>query len=1001
MCRHRFLWLVCTSLLSLPLSLSAQTSTGAVRGYVKDQNGAPIADAEVQARNPQTGVLRSATSRADGSYVLPGLPPASYEVSARHIGFNPQRRQLAVPIGATVTSDFSLLEGAVELQAVTVQAQAAPPAIEMRTPEVATNVSQQQIQALPSPSRNFLDLAGLAPGVTASEDRVSGNITRGVQSKTLSAGGASPNQINVFVDGASLKNDLTAGGIAGQDASRGNPFPRNAVQEYRVISQNFKAEYQKSSSAIITATTRSGTNTWTGSALFTYQNKSFVAADSFDVAQSFKKPDYSRSLTGFSIGGPIQHDRLFFFGSYEGNYQNRGQRVLFTPPAGLPVGNGLDSVNLRGFNGAFQSPFRETLLFGKVTYAAGSNSSAELSFSNRAETDFRDFNLTSSFQSAVNYRNRVSIANLKYSYFTGPWLNEAAIIFDRSQRNPSPATPGIPGRLFHYSGQDAYIGSNRSTQDFIQRRVGLRNDVTYSGLHSGGDHVIKGGVSLDFVHYDITKRNDETPVFEYARFVDAANYGWTQDSTQLPFNFRTPYQVTYGTGVPGLATTNKQFGAYLQDDWSPSSRLMLNIGLRWDFESKMLNTDYVTPQNVVDTLTKYNDSLPIPLDLSRYISTGNNRKPFYGAMQPRLGFSYGLDEANKTTVFGGWGIYYDRSIFDFSVDEIQKIAHPTYIIQFAHPDSAATPTRIQWNNSYLTADTTVLNPLARANGLPEAFLLDNKMKPPRTTQWSLGLRHAFGALVAALTYQNQRGTNLFTYNWANFGLNPNGSCCKSFDVGAHGFRNIIYSTEQGKTWYNAVSLQLDRPYHRTTSNWGWGTGLTYTYATRYIAGVDNLNDITSSFPGAFPNTLGIPKHADNGGNDEHHHIVANWITDVPYVFGIQFSGLITLGSGATLDIGCPARFCGPSTYINGGFRPKRYSFIIPNAFAYRRVDFKLRKDFPRIQGTSLGVTLDVFNVFDYKNFGCFNTDYAPANRGKSTCLASDPRRLQVGAEYNF
>src|SRR5882762_1841296 len=96
MCRHRFLWLVCTSLLFLPLSLGAQTSTGAVRGYVKDQNGAPIADAEVQARNPQTGVLRSATSRADGSYVLPGLPPASYEVSARHIGFNPQRRQLAV-----------------------------------------------------------------------------------------------------------------------------------------------------------------------------------------------------------------------------------------------------------------------------------------------------------------------------------------------------------------------------------------------------------------------------------------------------------------------------------------------------------------------------------------------------------------------------------------------------------------------------------------------------------------------------------------------------------------------------------------------------------------------------------------------------------------------------------------------------------------------------------------------------------------------------------------
>src|SRR5712671_497928 len=151
MYRHRFLWLACITLLASPLSLSAQTTTGTVRGYVKDQNGAPIAGADVQARNPETGVLRSATSRADGSYVLPGLPPASYEVSARHIGFNPQRRQLAVSIGATVSSDFTLQEGAVELQAVTVQAQAAAPAIEMRTPEVATNISQQQLQALPSP----------------------------------------------------------------------------------------------------------------------------------------------------------------------------------------------------------------------------------------------------------------------------------------------------------------------------------------------------------------------------------------------------------------------------------------------------------------------------------------------------------------------------------------------------------------------------------------------------------------------------------------------------------------------------------------------------------------------------------------------------------------------------------------------------------------------------------------------------------------------------------
>src|SRR6267378_8275144 len=149
----------------------------------------------------------------------------------------PQRRQVVVQIGATTPVDFTVQAGAVELRAVTVQAAAT---VELRTSEVATNVTPQQIQQLPSPSRNFLDLAGLAPGISVTEDRINGT------SRTFAGGGGSANQVNVFVDGSSLKNDLTAGGVAGQDASRGNPFPRNAIQEYRVISQNFKAEYQKS-----------------------------------------------------------------------------------------------------------------------------------------------------------------------------------------------------------------------------------------------------------------------------------------------------------------------------------------------------------------------------------------------------------------------------------------------------------------------------------------------------------------------------------------------------------------------------------------------------------------------------------------------------------------------------------------------------------------------------------------------------------------------------------
>lgn len=964
------------SILATP-SAVAQTSTAIIRGRVTDEQGAPVPDARITVRNPATGAERTISSQPDGHYALPGLAPAEYDLTVRRVGLAAQQRHVAVLVGETVTADFRLAASAVEVAAVTVEA----PTVETRTSEVATNVTQQQLQQLPSPSRNFLDLAALAPGVTITEDRINGTGFR-----TFQADGQDPSSSNIFVDGTSLKNDLTAGGVTGQDASRGNPFPRSAIQEYRVITQNFKAEYQKASSAIITATTKSGSNVWSGNALFGYQNKDLVALDTFQRATpNFTKPDYTRSLAALSVGGPIQRDRLFFFGAYEGNYQNRSNQVLFAPPSGFPS---LDTVNLAQYNGNFVSPFRETMVFGKLNYTIDPKSSAELSFSTRHETDVRDFGSANcpgamcAFQEAVNFGQDVSVAQAKYNRFTGPWLNEAKVDYSRFRRHPGPDTPGLPARIYQYGNADHVIGSNFSTQDYIQRRIGLRDDVTYTGFQKGGQHVVKAGASFDFVTYDIFKGNDETPRFYYRDSV----------SGRGSYAYRVPYQLIYGTGNAALTKHNNEIGVYMQDDWSPVPQLTINGGIRWDFESAMMNFDYVTPKMVVDTLTRYNASLPTPLDLNRYISTGNNRKPFYGAFQPRIGFSYALDRENKTTIFGGFGIYYDRSLFDVSVDETLKLTHPTYTIQFANPDSAVRPGQVAWNNSYLTANKTTLDNLVHTQGAPEAWLIDRDAKVPKSSQWNVGVRRLLGDVLVSVAYAGVRGVDQLTLNWANFGLNPNGSCCTSFNLAAHGFSNFIYSTNDGKTWYDALQVQINRPYRRST-RLGWGAGLAFTYATRSVQGVDNLGDEFS-----FPNTQNIPKHPSN---DEKTHIVANWIVDLPYVSGVQFSGLITLGSGNRLDVGCPARFCGAG-YINGGFTPTKYDFIIPGAFAYRDVDLRLRKDFPNISGTTLGITFDLFNVFNFQNFGCFNTgSQTDPNFGHAGCVVSDPRRLQIGAEYGF
>jgi outer membrane receptor protein involved in Fe transport len=975
MMRHRFLWIAGSALLAFAPALNAQTTTGTVRGSVKDQNGAPVADAEVQARNVATGVQRSTTTRSDGSYVMPGMVPATYELAVRHIGFTPLRRQVVVQIGTTQDVDFALQAGAVELQAVTVEA---TPQVELHTSEVATNVTPQQVQQLPTASRNFLDLAALAPGITVPPDRIDQT------TRNFTSGAQGANDVNVFVDGASLKNDLTGGGIAGQDASRGNPFPRNAIQEYRVITQNFKAEYQKSSSAIITATTKSGGNDWHGNALVGFQNKGLVALDTFQRANtSFKKPDYSRYLTALSVGGPLIRDRMHFFGSYEGNYQNRNSTVVMptVTPGKFPD---LDSVNIAQYNGNFGSPFRETLLFGKVDYAVSPTSSAELSFNNRHETDVRDFGGNTSFLTATNYRNDVGVGLLKYNIFKGPWLNEAQVTYQRFRRNPSPDTPEIVNRIFERAGGGAQIGSNLSIQDFIQRRIGLRNDLTYTGWHAGGDHVLKTGLDVDLMRYTVDKRNRDTPQFIYS---DTINRNGIE-----VFNYANPYKLIVQSGAPGLQTNNTQLGAYLQDDWSPSQRLTLNLGVRWDFESHMLNYDYVTPKDVRDTIGTYYNTLAVKIDTSKYFTDGSQRKRFYGAFQPRVGFSYSLDEEKKTTIFGGWGIFYDRSIFDVSVDEKLKIARPEYTVNFAPPGGPVGPNEVAWNNSYLTTNRAIIDPLVTTSPAAghEVWLIANDTKAPHSNQWNLGVRRLFGSVLVSAAYVGSRGYDNLVLNFANLGLTPNGGCCTGGSFG-HGISNILYNVPSGKTWYDALQVQINRPYRRAT-NLGWGAGLSFTYGTRQVEGVDFPDDEIAFTQDT---VAGLRKHPVN---DEKSRLVGNWIIDLPFAAGIQFSGLLTLGSGQLYDIG--GRF-DLANFQRGGYVPPKSPFIVGNFWRYRDVDIRLRKDFPSVSGGALGVTLDVFNLFNFNNYGGFNTNKSSPDFGKPNGVLSDPRRLQLGAELNF
>jgi hypothetical protein len=758
--------------------------------------------------------------------------------------------------------------------------------------------------------------------------------------------------------------------VAGQDASRGNPFALNAVQEFRVITQNYKAEYQKASSAIITATTKSGSNTWTGNAFFAYQSKSLVGLDTFQVVakeanpDTFEKPDYRRELLGVSAGGPVVRNKLFFFGSYEGNFQERTNRVGILPPSGFPA---IDTINFSQYNGDFDSPFRSHLFFGKLSYAMSPNSSMELSLNTRAEHDIRDFGGLTAFDAATRFNNAVTTGLLKHSWFKGVWLNEAMLSYQRYHYNPVATNPGTVNRFYGF-GCCVQIGGNISNQDFTQKRLSLRDDLTYTGLQAGGSHVVKGGINVDFSKYDVIKQNAENPRFVYE--------SWFH-------NFEFPQRVELQSGDPRLNTKNTQLGLYLQDDWSPSERLTLYLGARWDFESGAINKDYVTPSDVVDSLTKYEDRLFLPLDPERYFTDGTQRSAYMGAIQPRVGFSYGLSRDNRTTLFGSVGIFYDRTLFDLATEEKFALQHPGYRVEFYPAGGPAEPGKAEWNNNYLSGRDAVLPLIAnQAFNTREIKLLPNDLEPPKSTQFSAGIRRLLGDVSVELAYNGVRSNNGFTFYWAN----ENFVCPqRSFGVPncfVHntipGFANVLFADNTGKTWYDAATLKVDRGY-RQGEKFGWGGGIAYTLAKRQTQG---FNDDFS-----FANAVDYPKQVRN---DERHRVVANWIIGMPAVLDLQFSGVATIASGNNLDAG--DRFGGTGNpLVPGGF----------DTPTYKMLDLRLRKDFT-FGRSRFGLTVDGFNVFNTQNLGCYNVgNVNDANFGKASCTISDPRRVQFGLEVGF
>ena len=951
-------------------NLLAQTTTGNIRGYVTGPGNAPVSDAQIVARLTATNETRGTTTNASGFYYLGGLRPGSYELTVRRVGVAPQTRPVTLRIGETLDLNVSTTDVATTLE--TVQVVSARTGTETKTSEVGTNISRQQISNLPNFERNVLDLAKLTPGMSAQNP--------GSSDKVLASGGQPPEQVNIFVDGASYKNDVLRGGVVGQDASKGNPLPQGAIDQFRVLTQNYKAEYQKAASVVIVATTKSGSNVPEAD-LFAYGiGKAYVAKDALTVLRRGARPNYQRLQAGGNVGGPIIKDKLFYFGTYELNFRDEpayirlGGDTTFAPPALV--------TSLRTFTGQQAQQFREHLGLGKLTFNASERNTFDGSFSIRKDDDFRGFGGQTSFEAAENLAIDTYTTVFNYKHAGDRWLNEAQVNSQSFTWNPTARDFTLIGK--NYFGL-LRIGGKDSEQDFKQNRISLRDDISRGGISFGGDHAFKGGVGVDFLKYTGTKSIVGNPVFNFRR---------------APENWQTPFEAQTGFGNPTIKNNNVQFGGYIQDDWSVTKALVLNLGLRWDAETNMINNDYVTPLPLADSLrTAYANgtlvvnqpqptgpAVPVPViqrlgGIERYISQGKSSRPMYKkAFQPRVGASYSLPD-DKTVLFGGAGLYFDRNYWNTLFDEQYRRQFQVITIQFSNTCTPGQRNCAAWNPNYF--DPAQLRALGAAVGAPEVFLVANDMVPPRTIQFSGGVRRSIGANLLTLSYNGLRGRNYMNFVRGGPGFG--------------GYAAVFVADDRVKTWYDAMQLQLQRPF---TGDNRWGGGLAYTLSKSTEQG--QSQDLFWGFDDRYPTVGDRPRRVTPG--DQRHTIVANAIWQLPYEF--LFSSIVNLGSGIAKSASDQSQGPGPYQRRSYTFQPPTHPFLgLGHVFATQNMDVRLQKNINFASSQTAAVVVDLFNVFKTANLGCYNGDIGPpgnpnANFGKPDC-AGLGRRLQVGIRYGF
>lgn len=909
------LLIIAAAVLFSPARLRGQVTTATLFGLVQDSSGAVLPGATATITNSATGVTRQATSDERGEFNASSIPAGTYTVRIELANFKTYTvAGLELAAGQTVRQTFPLELGEVS-QNVAVTENA--PLVSTETSSQAENIGQQQATELPLARRDLLNLVVQAPGTANASVGIAGG-------GNIRLNGVAEGGNTVTVDGTdAVANPETRGMSQYGGQAQTSIMSVDAVAEVQVLKSVLPAEFGGVLGGEINFITRSGTNAFHGSAFDNFQNAAFFARDTFLPVTSTKPPDNFDQFGG-SLGGPILRNRLFFFTTYEGYRENSGVSVTANVPtqqfrnqilAALPFQETsivlgtlpLPTLPVNAQVGQYFAAKPQTRhdngVLAKVdAIIYGGNLSVTYNRSRPYTDQPSIFVNNSDDQVYKNYQDRVAA---QYVLPKGPWVSETRFGWNQTGLN----------RVQAFWSETDPTGTATPPLDEVGDRIA---EITVSGLFStpGSKVLILSGRSFsaeEKLGRTLGSHNIKMG-FNWGRQAGSktapanTNYSYLNAADLLA---NTPTTVTMFYGQPPHDGHLDEYGLFVQDDWHVNQRLVLNLGLRWDFypaasirQTTSAAAELYNPA-LSDSFLQNSTSFQT-LNLGPPTNPQSPYKPNYVNVGPRVGFAWSVDSASKTVVRGGSGILYSPQLYTTIENQVTN----PYI-----------PQTVSWNQTQIASlgikwpmyDPTLENiVLATDNGQPTVYSLINPHLPnPFTIQTSLDVQRQLGG-----SWMLEAG--YFRTDGRDFPLQL--PLAESFNRQTGVFPSPLlgqstgyYLTSRQTMVYNALQASVRKRYshnlmlefHYTLSR-GWGD----QGGTLNSAFTNSDIFVTQSFFTPFFDREPLSQEA-------RHRIAANGIYQIPFfkgsnrvlkqVFsGWQVSSSLTGNTGLPLSVQQPS-----------------------------------------------------------------------------------------------